>query len=130
MVSPETETLAQDLAGSKYRTIGNSLIWRIFPAAGAERGNFTLYDGTEVSVDRQAGRIQIKGTHSPVIRAYEVILPGERAPKAVGLSGRRLIKLDDAGYRASKEGWWLSAEDGLLHVLFTSDNYELALGNQ
>ena len=129
MVSPATETLAQDLAGSRYRTIGNSLIWRIFPATGLERENFTLYDGSEVTVDRQPGRIHVKGTHSPVVRAYEVILPAERAPNEGELSGRRLIKLDDAGYRAGKEGWWLSAEDGLLHVLFTSDNFELTIGD-
>ena len=127
MVSPETETLAQDLAASRYRTIGNSLIWRIFPAVGPERENFTLYDGSEATVDQEVGRIHVTGTHSPVVRAYELIIPTKTAPNEVDLSGKRLLKLDDSGYRGGKEGWWLSAPVGTLHVLFTSDNFELTI---
>jgi len=127
MINPETETLAQDLADSKYRTIGNSLIWRVFGSESLGGEKFVLYDGTQVTVDRQAGQLRINEAQSPVIRGYEVILPAAKAPTSVELSGRRLSTLDDGGYRAGKEGWWLSANDGMLHVLFTSDNFSLTI---
>jgi len=127
MMNPETETLAQDLAGSEYRTIGNSLIWRVFGSESLGGERFVLYDGTQVTVDRQADHLRINQIQSPVIRGYEVVLRAAKAPTAVELSGRRLSMLDDSGYRAGKEGWWLSANDGMLHVLFTSDNFSLTI---
>jgi len=127
MMNPETETLAQDLAGSKYRTIGNSLIWRVFGSESLGGERFVLYDGTQVTVDRHAGQLRINQAQSPVIRGYEVVLRAAKAPTSVELSGRRLSMLDDSGYRAGKEGWWLSANDGMLHVLFTSDNFSLTI---
>ena len=127
MMNPETETLAQDLAGSKYRTIGNSLIWRVFGSESLAGERFVLYDGTQVTVDRQAGQLRINQIQSPVIRGYEVVLPVAKAPTSVELSGRRLLALDDGGYRAGKEGWWLNANDGMSHVLFTTDDFSLTI---
>jgi hypothetical protein len=127
MLNPETETLAQDLAGTKYRTIGNSLVWRLFGSNSRAGEKFFLYDGTQASVDRKGGQIRVDEAQSPVIRSYEVVLPTAKAPTLVEVSGKQLLSLDDGGRRAGKEGWWQSADNGLLHVLFTTDNFSLVI---
>ena len=125
MDSGETETLASDLAANKYRTIGNRLIWRVFPATGSSRASFTLSDGSRAVVEQEPGRIHLRGTQSPVVKAYEVVMSAQTLPNRVHLNGRSLTRLDDGGYHAGKEGWWFNADDRLLHVLFTADNFEL-----
>jgi hypothetical protein len=102
-------------------------MWRVFGSRSLAGESFVLYDGTQVTVDRQAGRLRINQTQSPVIRAYEVVLPAAQAPSAVELSGKKLLALDDGGYRAGKEGWWRSDHDGMLHALFVSDNFSLTM---
>jgi len=124
-VSPKIETLAQDLAGNTYRTLDQNLTWRVFPALGVAHDNFVLYDGTSVTADQDPTRIQVSGEHSPVVRQVELILPIAKEPRLVTLAGEPLEKLDDASYRAGKQGWWLHPEDGTLHVLFVKDNFKL-----
>jgi alpha-glucosidase (family GH31 glycosyl hydrolase) len=130
LISPETQTLASDLAGEKYRTLDNNLTWRVIPAYGSAHDSFTLSDGTRASVSQESSRIEVHGQGSPVIRQYQVILPAAGAPKEVVLSGESLERLDDIGYRVHKRGWWLSPDQRTLRVLFSSDNFTLAVLNR
>ncbi len=125
LISPETETLAQDLAGDKYTTLTNSLIWRIFPAPGPVQGNFTLYDGAIAMAHQEPSRITVRVEKSPAVRQYDVILSGVTSPREVKLAGEALKKLDNQGYRNRNTGWWQNPGDGSLHVLFSKDNFEL-----
>jgi alpha-D-xyloside xylohydrolase len=123
LIDPETETLAQDLAAGKYHTLGDSLTWRVFPASGAAHDSCSLYDGTTVTVEQEASGIQVRAEGSSVTRQYEVVLPDGKAPREVTLSGQHLDKLDNAGYRLRKKGWWVNSDERTLHVLFVTDNF-------
>jgi alpha-D-xyloside xylohydrolase len=123
-VSAETETLAADLAGSQYRTLDHSLIWRVFPSSSPARDSFTLYDGATVSIEEQAGSVRVEGD-SPTIRQYDIVVPASTARREVLLSGQRLEKLDSAGYHARSKGWWLNPDEKTLHVVFVADRFSL-----
>lgn len=135
-ISPETETLARDLAGTVawnnpgYHTLDNNLTWRIFPASGSARDFFMLYDGTRVTAEQEPSEIEVQGERSPVVRQYEVILPAPRAPIEVTVSGLSMKKLDDASFRARMKGWWLNPDDHTLHVLFVGDNFLLKVSSR
>ena len=88
-------------------------------------GTFVNYDGTRATADQNAGAFRVKVEHSPVIRSYEVILPSNAPPRQVILTGKPLIQLDDSGYRSRKQGWWMEAAEGTLHVLFAADDFVL-----
>ena len=60
-----------------------------------------------------------------MIRPYEVILPSTPHARQVSLTGKPLTHLDDSGYRARKQGWWMDATEGTLHVLFVADDFVL-----
>lgn len=124
-ISPETETLAQGLAGSKYRTLTNNLIWRVFPASTSVQDSFTLYDGTVATVRQDSSRINVRVGHSPLVRRYDLTLPVTSTPREVKIAGAFLNKLDEAGYRARKTGWWFNPASGALHVLCLRDNFEI-----
>lgn len=126
-VDERIETLAQDLAAGKYRTLDNSLTWRVFPAAGPSQTSFTLYDGTRAIAEQESSQIQVKVERSPVIRQYEIVLPAATAPREVTVSGQRLDRLDDSGYRARKKGWWLDSAKGTLHALFLAGQFTLSV---
>jgi alpha-glucosidase (family GH31 glycosyl hydrolase) len=133
LIDPETETLAQDLARGVsfeepgYRTLDNNLTLRVYPASATTRGTFVLYDGTAVTAEQDPSGVQVKVERSPVIRQYEIVLRAGKAPREVALPGQHLDKLDDAGYRARKKGWWLNPDDRTLHVLFVTDNFRLKI---
>ena len=120
LIDPATETLASDLAGQNYRTLGNSLTWRIVPSNVDFHDEFTLADGSKAFVDRQGSRIEVRGTGSLQLMNYEIILPVSAAPKSVQLSGSSLKAIGDIGYKLHKKGWWLSTDRHTLHVLFSS----------
>ena len=61
LIDPATETLASDLAGQNYRTLGNSLTWRIVTSNADFHDEFTLADGSKASVDQQSSRHAIQG---------------------------------------------------------------------
>ncbi len=137
-ISPETETLAQDLTGhrvnemagfslssTKYRTLTNDLTWRVFPASVPTQDSFTLYDGTVALVHQDKFRINVRVEHSPLVRQYELTLPIAGRPREVTLAGEAVGEIDDAGRRVRKTGWWLSKEDGTLHVSLLKDNFEV-----
>jgi hypothetical protein len=119
------ETLAQDLARGKYRTLDQRLTWRVFPALTATQDRFLLYDGTRVVTAQEAQRIQVNGADSPGLRSWEVVLPAASEPSEVMLSGQRLEKLDDTGYRAGKQGWWRDRTLGILRAQFTRTDFVL-----
>lgn len=123
-IDPGIETLAQDMAGNKYRTLDSSLTWRVFPSITATNDGFKLYDGSSVMVEQDPSGIRAEGKSS-VVRSYEVIQSATRRPREVVLSGQPMEELDDAGYRARKKGWWLCGTDHTLHVLFVGDNFKL-----
>jgi alpha-glucosidase (family GH31 glycosyl hydrolase) len=125
LIDPATETLASDLAGQNYRTLGNSLTWRIVPSNVDFHDEFTLADGSKASVDQQGSRIEVRGTGSPQLMNYEIILPASAAPKSVQLSGSSLEAIDDIGYKLHRKGWWLSTDRHTLHVLFSSADFTL-----
>jgi alpha-glucosidase (family GH31 glycosyl hydrolase) len=125
LADPDIETLAEDLAGNKYRTHGHDLHWRVFPAGVPTHESFVNYDGTTAKADQDAGTFQVAVEHSPTVRPYEVILPLAKLPREVTLGSKRLGQLDDVGYRAREQGWWLNTDAGTLHVLFLADNFIL-----
>jgi alpha-glucosidase (family GH31 glycosyl hydrolase) len=130
LVDPDTQTLANDLAGEKYRTLDDRLTWRVIPASGTFQDDFTLSDGTKGSVDQQPSGIEVRGTGSQQLRSVEVILPTSGVPKNVLLSSHHLEALDDIGYRLHKRGWWLSPDQHTLHVLFSSADFTLEVVTQ
>jgi alpha-glucosidase (family GH31 glycosyl hydrolase) len=126
LISPQTQTLAKDLAAGKYQTLGNSLIWRVFPAAGPSNSSFNLYDGSTIRSEQDVSGIHLKGT-SPIIRAYEVDLSVSKAPSSVLLNNIPLHRIDAAGVRAGKSGWRFDPYKQMLQVLFTGSNFDLGV---
>ncbi|MGI8770050.1 MAG: glycoside hydrolase family 31 protein [Acidobacteriaceae bacterium] len=127
LIKPDTQTLAQDLAGSKYSTLTNSLTWRVFPASAPAQDTFTLYDGTVATARQDPSRIDVQVAHSPVTRHYELVLPAARKPSGVTVTGQALTELDDASYRSGKTGWWLDSGSATLHVFFSQNNFEVSI---
>lgn len=138
LISPDTETLAQDLAGPRknemagsslasvgYRTLTNDLTWRVFPTPDPTQDSFTLYDGTVAVARQDPSQIRVQIEHSPLPRQYEVILPVTSKPRDVTVAGKALSELDAGGYQARKAGWWLNSDDDTLHVFVSKDNFEL-----
>ena len=125
-IDPDTQTLAVGLAGSKYRTLGTGLTWRVFPSGGASHSTFKLYDGSSATVEQGPSTIRVEGKSS-LIRAYNITLPVSRAPAKAILGNTPLAAVSASGYRAGKEGWWLDNEGKVLHVLFTAGNFSLTV---
>jgi hypothetical protein len=125
MVDAGIETLAADLANGKYRTLDNSLRWRVFPATGAAHTTFVNYDGTSATAGQSSAQFRVKVEHSPVMRSYEVILSSNAPPPD------RLMWMADFSFastirdRARKQGWWMDSTEGTLHVLFVADDFLL-----
>jgi alpha-glucosidase (family GH31 glycosyl hydrolase) len=120
----DLDTLATDLAGGKYQTLDNSLIWRIFPSNGASTASFAVYDGAKVSVEQNTNRVQVKG-ESPKVQQYEVVVTLPQSPREVLLSGHRLEKLDAIGAFPGKEGWTFDATTKTLHIQFLNSDFDL-----
>lgn len=123
-ISPQTETLANDIAAGKYKTLGTGLTWRVFPSSTATTSRFELYNGARANVEQDSSAAHIHG-ESPIVRAYEIDLAATASPKAVQLNGETLSALDAAGYRARKLGWWIDRQNRMLRVLFTRSNFDL-----
>ena len=128
LISPETETLAQDLAGSQYRTLSNDLTWRVFPADRPVQDSFTLYDGTMAKADESASQIEVRVEHSHATRHYEVILPASRAPREVMLAGKSMNAMGRSNERSEKTGWRMDPGSQTLHVFFQAGDFDLNVG--
>jgi alpha-D-xyloside xylohydrolase len=121
---PDLDTMATDLAGGKYQTLDNALVWRIFPCKGASTAGFAVYDGAKISVEQNTNQVQVLG-EAPKVRQYEVVVPLAQAPRNVLLSGRRLERLDNPGAFPGKEGWTFDSTTKALHVRFLSSDFKL-----
>jgi alpha-glucosidase (family GH31 glycosyl hydrolase) len=126
-ISPDTQTLASDLAESKYRTVTNDLTWRVFPASSPVQDSFTLNDGTVANSSEEPSRIEVRVEHSPGARKYEVILPASRAPREVTVGGKPVPEIDKAGGRAEQTSWRMDAASQTLHVLLQSGDFHLTI---
>jgi alpha-glucosidase (family GH31 glycosyl hydrolase) len=126
-ISPDTDTLAQDLTGSKYRTLTSDLIWRIFPASAPVQNSFTLYDGTVANGSEDSSRLELRVEHSSTIRRLELILPATRAPREVMLSGKSLTEIKNANDRNGEMGWRMDSDKQTLHVLFQARDFDMRI---
>ena len=120
----DLDTLATDLAGRKYRTLDNALIWRIFTSVGTSTSSFETYDGAKVSVEQSEERIEAKG-QSPKIRQYEVVARLQESPREVLLSGERMEPLDTLDAFPGKTGWMFDPATKELHVRFLTSDFRL-----
>jgi hypothetical protein len=90
-ISPDTKTLAQDVAGDKYRTLNNDLIWRVFPAPA------TLYDGTKAVASQEPELIDVRVEYSFALRNYELILHATRARAGLCSPVKFFKRITDGG---------------------------------
>ena len=127
LVNPDIQTLAAGLAGGKYRTLDNGLIWRVFPAAPPAQSAFTLYDGTHATARQELAETELQVENSPKIRKYQAVFPTPKAIHEVTLSGRPLQKLTCAALTMGKQGWCLNPRDSSLQVRFVADNFTLKI---
>lgn len=123
LISEETETLASDLAGAKYRTWNGDVILRVFPATGAVESTFTLYDGTVATANQKPEQMAVQVENSAVERNYEVMLPAGKPPLHVVLNGKSLSQAGHAETNAS--GWSMDEDKHSLHVRFRAANFKL-----
>ncbi len=126
-ISPETQTLAQDLPDHKLRELTNNLIWRVFPASVPSHDSFTLYDGTSAIARQDAAETSVQVENSPSVRRYEVVMTATNKPRKVTVSGESLSALNAEEYRDHKNGWRINANDRTLHVRFSGTNFKLSV---
>ena len=124
LLSPDTETLAQDLAPGKYRTLSSDLTWRIFGASTPTHSSFILSDGTVADATEDSAQIEIKVQHSANARHNEVMLPATGAPHEVSLAGQRLPQLDSENKSA---GWQMDSAGHTLRIVFEGSNFDLKI---
>jgi alpha-glucosidase (family GH31 glycosyl hydrolase) len=124
LLSPDTETLAQDLAPGKYRTLSSDLTWRIFGASTPTHSSFILSDGTVADATEDSAQIEIKVQHSANARHNEVMLPATGAPHEVSLAGKRLPQLDSENKSA---GWQMDSAGHTLRIVFEGSNFDLKI---
>jgi hypothetical protein len=125
---PDLDTLAPDLAGDKYQTLDNSLIWRVFPSREASASSFTVYDGAKVSIEQDTNQVEVAG-ESPKVRQYDVVFTLAHAPREILLSGRRLDNLGSPGKFPGKEGWTFDPATKTLSVQFLNSDFNLRVTN-
>ena len=139
-ISPDTETLAQDLKegspskaadanlpGPQFQALTRALTWRLYPSAAPVTSTFALYDGTAASATQEASRILVQVHGSPAHREYELVVPATAKPREVKVESARLQELDEAGYRLRKDGWWLDQKNDLLRLVISKDNFEVSI---
>ena len=96
-ISPDTKTLAQDVAGDKYRTLNNDLIWRVFPGPATVQDSFTLYDGTKAVASQEPELIDVRVEYSFALRNYELILHATRARAGLCSPVKFFKRITDGG---------------------------------
>ncbi len=123
-ISPDTQTLVQDLPVDNDRALTQDLTWRVFPSSTPTRDSFTLYDGTLAVASQDRSEISVQ-VESPFTRQYEVVLPLSEKPHAVTVGRKPLNELDEADQRNHEAGWWMDSDDGALHVFLSGDDFRL-----
>lgn len=123
-ISPDTQTLAADLAGNRYRTLNHTIIWRIFPVSGPATDRFTLEDGTVASVEQDARQVFVRVEHSSVTQ-HEFVVPSPKKPTAVTVDGHSVAEIEATRLNANASGWYFDEASGRTHVLANKTNLEL-----
>ena len=123
-VSPDTETLASDLAGGHYRTLSSDITWRIFGASTPTQSSFTLADGTVAGLTQNPSQLEIKVDHAQTTRRNEIVLSPSRPPQQVLLAGRPLPETQAA---TSSSGWQWDTTTRTVHVVFQGSDYNLRI---
>lgn len=126
-IRPDTASLAQDLAQGKYSAWQNNLIWRLFPSVEQSNARFALYDGTLAVAEQGSSRTTVRVSNAPILRNYEVILNSSSIPKQVSLANELLKRINDSALRDQQRGWWFDQCDNTIHVLFSANNFDLAV---
>ncbi len=121
-ISPDTETLAADLAQGHYRTLTGDITWRVFGTSAPTRSSFTLADDTQASVAADASQIDITVDHAKLDRRNEVVLSASR-PRQVLLAGRPLPEAPSG----TASGWQWDAATHAVHIAFKSSNFNLRI---
>jgi alpha-glucosidase (family GH31 glycosyl hydrolase) len=121
-ISPDTETPASDLAGTKYRTVTRDIVWRVFAASAPASGNFTLADGTSARFTQNASGMEVKLEHAPLARRNEVIFSPGRPPKEVLLAGHRL-----PAQTAEESGWRWDVGTRTVQITFEGNDFDLRI---
>ena len=130
LIASETETLAQDLAGDRYQTLDDRLILKVFPAVATTKKSFKLYDATLTEADQEKGRIQVRVTASPIVRRYEIVLPGSSKPQSILMGNELLREGRKPGPSEWSPQWWSDATDRTVHVRFTKKDFELIVNRR
>ena len=123
-LSPDTETLAQDLAAGKYRNQTGNLTWRLFAGSTPFHSSFTLGDGTIADATEDGAQIKIQVRQSRGARNNEIIVPASVAPREVSLVGRPLTQINGG---SKSEGWQLDAAAHTLRVVFQGGDFDLKI---
>ncbi len=123
-ISPDTQTLATDLAENNYSSLGSDITWRVFPGSSSSPNRFTLRDGTAAEASERGSRIEVRVEHSPLVRNYQVILPATSAPGEVMLDERPIFTVTGNQKAA---GWRMDPASQTLHVLLQADNFDLTV---
>ncbi len=126
-ISPDTETLAADLASTRYRTLGNELTWRVYPSVDAYSSSFRLYDGSEARVTGSSERVEISVQHSSLARQYEIVLPVARAPRAVTIGNKPVPEFTRSETQCESAGWRMDAQEHTLHVMVRASDFSLVV---
>ena len=123
-ISPDTETLATELAGNKYFSLSSDITWRVFPGSSPSPNRFALQDGTAAEATEKGSGIEVRVEHSPLVRNYQIILPATRPPGKVMLGGKPIFAI--TGDKKAT-GWRMDPANQTLHVLLQADNFDLTV---
>ncbi len=98
---PETvQTLATELAGTRYETAGNRLVLRITSNCQnteATENTFTMYDGTKITCRQEGKVLRIAIAGSPGKRRYEILLPHPVALSGIRIESGKLLLAPQCG---------------------------------
>ena len=123
-ISPDTETLATELAGNKNFSLSSDITWRVFPGSSPSPNRFALQDGTAAEATEKGSGIEVRVEHSPLVRNYQIILPATRPPGKVMLGGKPIFAI--TGDKKAT-GWRMDPANQTLHVLLQADNFDLTV---
>ena len=125
-ISPDTQTLAQDLPNTKYQTLTGDLTWRIFPSATPIEQTFKLYDGRSANLHQDATAIRVQLTGASVAHHYEIVLPVKAKPREVRMAGVAVPERTDAASNR-EPNWRLEPGDHSLHILCSGTAVDLSI---
>jgi len=126
-ISPNTETLVQDLPGSNYQLLTSNLTWHVFPAASPVHSSFELFDGTVAQAIEAPSQIEVQVENSSFVRHLEIVVPATRVPREVLLDGKPITETHGLIGESGKTGWQMDSHNGMLHVFFQAADFDLSV---